>query len=235
MIDFSKIQKLTVDGIDLKSLAINGVPVWTAAPPGRIPEEYQEVAYVQTAANVGAYINLGIKFDTKARVLMNAYVMDRATTAYPFGAAEKSGILRCMVSLPYSSSAQAYGSTGSAYVALGINFISGEDTAYEIVWEAGNLVLSNKNEGLTATNKTQGAYTMTSDLYLFAQNYNGSPRFGGQRRISKFQYFDKSDTMVCDLVPCYRKSDMVVGMYDTVRKRFLTNVGSGAFTKGPDV
>ena len=30
MIDFSKIKKLTVDGIDLKSLAINGVQVWKA-------------------------------------------------------------------------------------------------------------------------------------------------------------------------------------------------------------
>ena len=30
MIDFSKIKKLTVDGIDLKSLAINGIQVWKA-------------------------------------------------------------------------------------------------------------------------------------------------------------------------------------------------------------
>lgn len=30
MIDFSKIKKLTVDGVDLKSLAINGVQVWKA-------------------------------------------------------------------------------------------------------------------------------------------------------------------------------------------------------------
>lgn len=30
MIDFSKIKKLTVDGVDLKSLAINGIQVWKA-------------------------------------------------------------------------------------------------------------------------------------------------------------------------------------------------------------
>lgn len=32
MIDFSKIKKLTIDGIDLKSLAINGVQVWKSGP-----------------------------------------------------------------------------------------------------------------------------------------------------------------------------------------------------------
>jgi hypothetical protein len=76
---------------------------------------------------------------------------------------------------------------------------------------------------------------MTAELYLFAQNYNGSPRFGDERRISYFQYTDKTGTLVCDLIPCYRKSDGVIGMYDLVRGLFLTNAGSGSFTKGANV
>ena len=76
---------------------------------------------------------------------------------------------------------------------------------------------------------------MTSNLYLFAQNYNGSARFGYNRTIKAFQYYDKTDTLICDLVPCYRKSDGVIGMYDLARKTFLTNVGTGNFTKGADV
>ena len=32
MIDFSKIKKLTIDGIDLKSMAINGIQVWKSGP-----------------------------------------------------------------------------------------------------------------------------------------------------------------------------------------------------------
>ena len=41
--------------------------------------------------------------------------------------------------------------------------------------------------------------------------------------------------MLCNLIPCYRKADSVVGMYDTVAKVFRTNVGTGTFTKGADV
>lgn len=41
-------------------------------------------------------------------------------------------------------------------------------------------------------------------------------------------------TMVADFVPCYRKSDNVIGMYDLVRNEFFTNAGSGSFTAGSD-
>lgn len=38
-----------------------------------------------------------------------------------------------------------------------------------------------------------------------------------------------NDILVRDLVPCYRKSDSVVGMYDTVKNVFYTNAGTGTF------
>ena len=41
--------------------------------------------------------------------------------------------------------------------------------------------------------------------------------------------------LVRDYVPCYRKSDSVIGLYDLVSKTFYTNQGSGTFTKGGDI
>lgn len=38
-----------------------------------------------------------------------------------------------------------------------------------------------------------------------------------------------------NLVPCYRKSDGEIGMYDLVNGVFYTNSGSGTFIKGDDV
>ena len=40
---------------------------------------------------------------------------------------------------------------------------------------------------------------------------------------------------IIDLVPCYRKSDDEIGMYDLVRKQFYTNAGTETFLKGADV
>lgn len=43
------------------------------------------------------------------------------------------------------------------------------------------------------------------------------------------------ETLVRDMVPCYRISDNVVGMYDKVNDVFYTNAGTGTFEKGPNV
>jgi hypothetical protein len=40
---------------------------------------------------------------------------------------------------------------------------------------------------------------------------------------------------VRDFIPVYRKSDSVVGMYDSVNDVFYTNKWSGSFTKWPDL
>lgn len=51
-----------------------------------------------------------------------------------------------------------------------------------------------------------------------------------------FKVYDKTAWQyVRDLVPCYRKSDNVIWMYDLVNNQFYTNAWSWTFTKWPDV
>ena len=44
-----------------------------------------------------------------------------------------------------------------------------------------------------------------------------------------------NDNLVRDFVPCYRKADDEIGMYDMANGVFYTNAGTGTFLKGPDV
>ena len=44
-----------------------------------------------------------------------------------------------------------------------------------------------------------------------------------------------SGVLAAYLIPCYRKSDSVIGMYDVVSKVFYINDGTGTFNKGADV
>ncbi len=77
-----------------------------------------------------------------------------------------------------------------------------------------------KNEwpiGLFATNRTT---TMTEWCYY--------------TRMYSWKMTDNG-VVVRDMIPCYRKADGVIGMYDTVSKQFFTNAGTGEFTKGEDV
>lgn len=50
-------------------------------------------------------------------------------------------------------------------------------------------------------------------------------------KLYQWQNFD----LVREFVPCYRKSDNVIWMYDTVNGVFYTNAWSGTFTKWPNV
>ena len=42
----------------------------------------------------------------------------------------------------------------------------------------------------------------------------------------------KDEVLVSDCIPCYRKSDNIVGLYDLVNGVFYTNAGTGNFAKG---
>lgn len=227
-------KSITIPEGSVKKIISNGVTLWEKIT-SRIPSEYQEVEWVQAGSGVGAYLNLGFTFDTASKVLLRMYCFDN-NHSYIFGAAENSGKYRCMISSPYGGglSASAYGSNGSASLDTTAILINGFNEL-EYTLKAGNLSLKNLTNGSTNKNTANVAFKMTSNLFLFAQNYNGSMRHNVNRRISYFQYYDKTDTLICDLVPCYRKSDNVIGMYDIVRKTFLTNVGTGSFTKGADV
>lgn len=44
-----------------------------------------------------------------------------------------------------------------------------------------------------------------------------------------------NNTLVRNFIPCYRKADNVIGLYDTVNNQFYTNQGTGTFLKGANV
>lgn len=230
---FSSVRGITLPEGNVTEIRRNSSVLWQSSL-------YREVEWVAAAANVGAYIDLGFAYDTAATIYLDLWLNGSTTTAYPFGAANSSGALRCMLSCPYTAADAAffYGSNGTAYQEKGIasNVKNGKNEFYAELAK-GVFIFRNDTTGITSTTAgiTQAAYTMTDNLYLFAQNYKGTPRFGGERKISAFKYYDKSGKLVCDLVPCYRKSDGVIGMYDRARALFLTNAGSGTFKKGADV
>ena len=228
--NFSAIKDITIPEGNVVQIDVGGVTLWKSGP---LPSAYQQVEYIAVASTIGAYIDLGFAFDTGATVHLSQYVPASGTT-YIFGATENSGKLRCILSNPYGTEGQMYGSSGTAYIQCTAEYVVGWND-YILTYKNGLLKAENTTMGVYDDSPKQREYAMTNNLYLFAQNYNGSPRFGNIRQVRSFQYYDKNDTLICDLIPCYRKSDGVIGMYDIVRKIFLTNAGSGSFTKGADV
>ena len=96
----------------------------------------------------------------------------------------------------------------------------------------------------TATGGTvySGADVITTRNFT---NMTGSQRFligspSANNNPSSFECYRAKiihqNTVIADLIPCYRKSDNAIGFYDVVGNKFRFNTGSSAFNaKGADI
>ena len=71
-------------------------------------------------------------------------------------------------------------------------------------------------------------------MYLFAMNKDNTAAFGGMVRIYSLKFF-RNGQAIADYIPCKRRSDGTLGMYDAVTNTFKTNDGTGTFVAGPAV
>lgn len=91
-------------------------------------------------------------------------------------------------------------------------------------------------DGTNYTYSKTGDFNGTMTFYIFGRHHDGDTIgmvASGMRYYYLKMYLD--DVLVRDYIPCYRKSDGEIGMYDLVSNSFFTNAGSGTFEKGNDV
>ena len=98
---------------------------------------------------------------------------------------------------------------------------------YHLDWNKGTLIVTGPNgvyQKGVRSNNTQDTYNM----YIFNFNPKDSSRTCVAKLYNFKIYFD--DLLVRCFIPAKRKSDNVIGLYDTVSRRFFTNSGTGSFT-----
>lgn len=214
-------------------------------PSPSIPDEYQEVEYIATTNN--AYINTGITLtNDSARIKARIYPTTNSHNSNPW--AIRNGTSAGDVAwsaVLYGNGAKFSMTTGnggngfvvdSTFSSL-INNIIDIDTSLS----AGNS--ANANMSLTITmNNTSETITGSGLSYnnsmvpvcVFGNNQYSQAYAQFKGRVYSFKMWN-DNVLVADLIPVYRVSDNVIGMYDVVSETFKTNAGSGSFTKGPDI
>jgi len=189
----------------------------------RLPSAYQEVEYIESTGTQWIDTNFSPNQDT--RVVID-YQDDDITIS-------------------------THGFIGSRDNVNNGFIIGGRSTHY---WYAqygneqtpGTIFLNNNLRHLVDLNKTllyydnslihtfsSQVFNVSKTLYLFMTSDFGSTN-NSLAKIFKCQIYN-NNILVRDFVPCYRKSDNEIGLYDLVNGVFYTNAGTGTFTKGPDV
>jgi hypothetical protein len=72
------------------------------------------------------------------------------------------------------------------------------------------------------------------NCYIFCVNESDTRSYSSAMELYNFKLYDNG-TLIRDYIPCRRKSDNVLGLYDVVNNQFYTNAGTGVFIAGPEV
>lgn len=182
---------------------------------GRLPSEYQEVEWVGADGN--QYINTLITPKSTQEYYIKYQILWGGNQVY-FGSRTSGGY--------ESSRNQVFLNPNVSTVGLRLGSMYSAVRSFDAVTVYEDTI----NHTDYPSNYDD---TGTRPFYLFALNV-GSANAKARGRIFAFT-ITNNGVKELEFIPCYRKSDDVIGMYDTVTQTFYTNSGTGTFTKGQDV
>ena len=193
---------------------------------------YQEVEYIQTTwtqwINTGIFASNSIQTETKIEV---------TTTSM-----NKPVFWWCWGNSWYTTSKQYHLTPYNYKWYYWLNNSEWNAGTYNnTVWTQYTLIYNNANNKISVNgseiwNTTGTVWVPNSSLAI---SYRGSPwntLYYWQFKYFYFKIYDKSTGIyVRDMIPCYRKADSVIWMYDIINDVFYTNSWTWTFTKWPDV
>ena len=190
----------------------------------RLPQGYQEVEYIESSGT--QYIDTGYKPTGENMRLVIDYMYTASPNGKSLFGAESSGTFPITFYSRSEKTAEFY--IGSTYVVVSYNIKTG--TRYKLDCHANNgAFTANLNEAAKSETYS-GSLLKTINLFLFTNNGQQSTQLISARLYS-CQIYD-TEILIRDFVPCYRKVDGAVGLYDLVNNVFYTNAGSGVFAVG---
>jgi len=192
-------------------------------PDHHLPDEYQEVLYITNDGK--SYINTGYDGHDSDLMVDCKFSNVPSNAGYLFGQEQISSYTHNGL---YNYNSLEYGYRGLSYTASG-------------TVEMTQRKIDDKNVSITINNNVHYVAIpenkSTKEMLVFAY-WNNSKALAMTKTGVRCHYFTlkKGDEIIRDLVPCYHKSDNVVGMYDLKTGEFLVNANTkGAFTAGPNI
>ena len=211
----------------------------TATGGGATPvdplEPYQRVEYIESAEeSTYPYIITDICADnyTGAEIIAS---FPKLQDRIPMGSREDGGTTRFYVVYPLSENSIYYGfntgvtiscqlSTNTIY-RLQTNFLN---SRLVTVYDAAGIRKGGASISATLT-------THTVPIAIFGYNSASSGAVSSKREYKLYSArISRKHAVVREYIPCYRKSDGVVGLYEKVAGQFLT-CPTGEFAKGPNM
>lgn len=196
----------------------------------RLPEAYQAVEYIQSSWT--QWIDTGLNAWIWYRINMKIYTSSNSITDQTIiGWNNNTNTETIYCWLNYNSS------YNSIYRWYNSQWFDANNTI--AVWNTYEIesIIRNWTQKLTVnwtvkfTWSLSLSWTWTNHMSIFSRRWSNFALI----KLYSMQIYNSSDTLIRDFVPCYRKSDNVIWLYDTANNQFYTNAWTWTFTKWSNV
>lgn len=203
--------------------------------PNPLPVTYQQVEYIQSTGT--QFIDTGVKsYTNQIAILDFEWTSISGTSAilssYTSGSGNNYYICfnRNGGTIEFRAGTSNRPTISQSWQAnKRYKFMAEMTPTKQIIW-IDNTRVANFTSNTANNNETT--------LYLFASHdmeESGEYYARASGKLYSCTMTDNYGMLVRDFVPCYRKSDNVIGLYDRVNGQFHTNIGSGTFLKGANI
>ena len=208
--------------------ALNG-----STPTPILPSAYQQVEYIENPNGTYMVTNIAVPlgFKVHGKVFLSAKPSSAINVCGGFNSAVRLNISFCCFSGITTNSAGTFYGSANCFATLADLYES--PLEFTTVHTASNISIGLKNSGGENTNTVSVVSAEVPALNVFRASYDAPNPFTG--RIYLLEVLDTNNQATAKLIPCYRKADNVVGMYDIIGNAFYTSANSTVFTKGGDV
>ena len=236
---FENVQKLVIPEGEVVLISHGNTVLWKR--PG-LPLAYQRVEYIQSDGN--QYFDTGVNASTYPDGIRyvfrgNTTKYQSTSTIYWFGALA-NGRRSGNAFTNNGNFGMFFGGSGGVFYAM-TQPSAGKDI--ELIAQG---TPRSSNDCIVTLNGTQisrnGTLTDSempnANIYFLTAYGTSASNTANMKYYGKIYSFTMDDVdgnPIRNFIPCYRKSDGVIGLYDTVGGMFYTNKGTGSFTKGADI
>lgn len=194
----------------------------------RLPSEYQEVEWIQSTEEK-QFILLPYGFEETDTVTITASIDTKYSTDHYIIAPttwNNNNNRFAMVGVYGGVYGVGYGNRSTSGTRL-VPMTNNDGDMH--TWTFANKIFNITDLNLSINVSDAQFGGVTSNLKLF-YGYN-------KNKDGKLSYYKhvKLNGEVYEFIPCYRKADAEIGLYDIANNVFYTNDGTGTFLKGADV
>lgn len=234
MIDFTGVSAISIpEGAVAKITNSVGETLWEKVSAD-YRELYQRVEYVYTAGSTGGWFLTDFIANNTSGLEFTFSVPNFSDIA-TMGSRTSASDTRCYVFYPRTTTVGYIGwKTAQSW-----SVSTAANTKYttRLNWLNSRKAVILNADGTTKATKSMSGTLPAQVSCIGIGRYNNATNTPTSSRPMNIYgaRITQGSEIVREYIPCYRKSDGEIGLYETFTGQFLTNAGTGTFTKGADV